>query len=281
MENLTKEELINIIKKLENELNDIKNKKVKEVSLSLFKKNIVNSHLEYINIEGIEEKLNWIELCNKIEYDIHNIKKIKISSTHYKNIINKFLEININSKNLSICYIKNETHFLYVKKILKKPIIKKTKKENNVIIEENINIMDKKETNIEKNVNIENIMDNEIDEIEIDMRFYELSFEELLTKLNFSYIEVIKNENEDMDIFNKLDKLELTNYQGNKVIVSRLYNLYKYYYPECEEEFKAHKLRFYMTEINNKWIESNLIHEIILYSKLRECDIRYKYIYNP
>jgi len=252
MEQLSKTEIIDIYNKIVNDYKELNiryqlliTKLTKNVSLNVFIKNISNSDLQYINIDEIEYKLTWKELGQKVNYDISKIKKI--NGVHYKNILNKFIETN-NTSNVSICYSKKDIYYKYINKI---ELTKKL---------EQIDVIN------------DEIRDVINDEVNI---FNELTYEELLENLNFSYIEVIKMGN--TNLLNQLKLIELVNYQGQKIKVSTLYDYYKYLYPLDNEEFKPYKLKNYMNKINEKWIESEICHEIVLYRKLRSGDIRYRY----
>lgn len=252
MEHLSKTEIIDIYNKIVNDYNELKlkyelliTKLTKNVSLNVFIKNISNSDLQYINIDEIEYKLTWKELGQKVNYDISKIKKI--NGVHYKNILNKFIETN-NTSNVSICYCKNEIYYKYINEI----------QINQSKIEEVTTKLERDE-----------LMNDEINIVNA------LTYEELLENLNFSYIEVIKIG--ETNLLNQLKLIELVNYQGQKIKVSTLYDYYKYLYPLDNEEFKPYKLKNYMNKINEKWIESEICHEIVLYRKLRSGDIRYRY----
>lgn len=252
MEQLTKEQLILQFVQLKTQYDELYkqyeellNRSIKNVSLSVFNKNISNSTLNYIIINKTKDNINWIELANKIKFDYSSYKKI--TGTTYKLIVNTLLE-KYNGQYIEICYCKNDIYYKYINKIqINESNIKVTK------ISEQVEVLN-------DNINIVN----------------ELTYEELLQNLNFSYIEQIQIG--DTNLLNQINTIDLVNYENRKIKVSTLYDLYKYYYPLDNEEFKAYKLKFYMNKIYEKWIESEIRHEIVLYRKLKNSDIKYKFV---
>lgn len=218
------------------------------VTLSLFKKELGNSHLLYVIVNGCKTQINWEQLIIDLQY------KGKIGKAPpRKELIDLFIENN-KSNDYTICIIKNDKKLIYIyNHIINSPLYTKSGLKKKLSSPDTIKTrkkIDSNEINIIHNT-IDKYKYNDIQREKIDKILFTYRIHDIILD-NQSTIDIIKS-NTKKDIINFKDSIRVIfpEVKEERSSIDYLNNILNY----CETKQLDIKIQLYNV--------NDLIHQII------------------